>query len=938
MSSSVAHHVELPLGYSIVDRLGAGGYGEVWKATAPGGFEKAVKIVFGHCDEAMAERELKSLERIKSVRHPFLLSIERFEIVNNRLVIVTELADMSLSDCFQAHVSDGRSGIPREQLLAYMWDAAEALDCLLEQHSLQHLDIKPENLLVVGEHIKVADFGLVKELASKTLNSMMGGMTPLYSAPEIYDNNPSSRSDQYSLAIVYQQMLTGTLPFSGRTPAQLAKQHTLAEPNLFPLSEADRPIIRKAMEKEPNARFSSCREFISALRSLNHSGVECPIDAGENKSAYPYKPLENDDTKSLSLVDTKHIDDPICAAATQVLAEIKSSIQISTPTPKQQSTPASKPRFPVVDSTIEDIEIPDFDQDGPTESVPTLFVGVGGIGIKMLSAIRSRSRTHDPESRVALAWLAIDTERETLKSMSGGEGEDCFSNDEKLHIPLRRPTQYREDSQALLQWVSRRWLYNIPRSLQTRGFRPLGRIAIVDHAAAVLSALQSRLHRLVVDGRIEDGSVAPIRVFLLAGMSGGTGGGTIIDIAQAVRSICQQFSQEVVIHGVLGSTYHAESNDSLAAANMYALLTELSHSQLSGNSGENSPPGPASRYESPQRPLDEIYTVPIPNRSDRMTCHLTLQSIADYLLLETSGNVQPAMKAMSSVAQQEQEQLSLHTFCCVDTGQLTRTFEGIRQQQLLKAMVDHWLKQRSENRDPDAKHFYAHANSQFAHKILASFPGTSVDAAEPTINAGIPAYDSESTNKKAIRTAKIKIIAEAFLQFIGSIELQHDNNQPLVDSANVESACDQIVANVFVIVQHNELQQNELARKLSELFDDQLTALMISCSVGNVAELAVSALSLLEASPLNCGCRRQTLLVSPRDQADPELSQALKEACPTLANYETAVAEMYLVRKGSHLHPLQLGARLAELYPDIDEAAGRLHSRDDIKWRELRCY
>ena len=81
MSTTIAPNIELPLGYAIVDRLGAGGYGEVWKATAPGGVEKAIKIVFGHCDEGMAERELKSLERIKRVRHPFVLSIERFEIV-----------------------------------------------------------------------------------------------------------------------------------------------------------------------------------------------------------------------------------------------------------------------------------------------------------------------------------------------------------------------------------------------------------------------------------------------------------------------------------------------------------------------------------------------------------------------------------------------------------------------------------------------------------------------------------------------------------------------------------------------------------------------------------------------------------------------------------------------------------------------------------------
>ena len=107
------------------DRLGSGGYGEVWRATAPGGVEKAIKVVFGHCDEDLAERELKSLERIKGVRHPFVLSLERYEIVNGRLIIVTELADMSLEACYQKHCRAGLPGIPRNDLLGYLSDAAD---------------------------------------------------------------------------------------------------------------------------------------------------------------------------------------------------------------------------------------------------------------------------------------------------------------------------------------------------------------------------------------------------------------------------------------------------------------------------------------------------------------------------------------------------------------------------------------------------------------------------------------------------------------------------------------------------------------------------------------------------------------------------------------------------------------------------------------------
>ena len=112
--------------------------------------QKAVKIVYGYYDDEFASQELKALERIKGVRHPFLLSLERFEIVNGRLAILTELADMSLDQRLRQCRAEGLPGIPRDELLRYMADAAEALDFLSQRHNLLHLDIKPENLLVLG--------------------------------------------------------------------------------------------------------------------------------------------------------------------------------------------------------------------------------------------------------------------------------------------------------------------------------------------------------------------------------------------------------------------------------------------------------------------------------------------------------------------------------------------------------------------------------------------------------------------------------------------------------------------------------------------------------------------------------------------------------------------------------------------------------------------
>ena len=72
-------------GYSVTERLGAGGYGEVWKVEAPGGLQKAIKFIYGYLNEEKASRELKALNRIKQVRHPFLLSLERIEVVDGQL-------------------------------------------------------------------------------------------------------------------------------------------------------------------------------------------------------------------------------------------------------------------------------------------------------------------------------------------------------------------------------------------------------------------------------------------------------------------------------------------------------------------------------------------------------------------------------------------------------------------------------------------------------------------------------------------------------------------------------------------------------------------------------------------------------------------------------------------------------------------------------------
>src|ERR1700757_1623813 len=212
MSSVREPNAEPIPGYKLTEPIGSGGFGEVWKCEAPGGLFKAIKFVYGNLnsldvDGVRAEQELRSLQQVKEVRHPFVLSLDRIEQVEGELVIVMELADKSLHDLYVECQSAGLVGIPRDDLLRYMRDAAEGLDYMNEKHNLQHLDVKPRNLFLQGDRVKVADFGLVKQLERASSSGIMGAVTPLYAPPETFTGKITGRSDQYSLAVVYHELL-----------------------------------------------------------------------------------------------------------------------------------------------------------------------------------------------------------------------------------------------------------------------------------------------------------------------------------------------------------------------------------------------------------------------------------------------------------------------------------------------------------------------------------------------------------------------------------------------------------------------------------------------------------------------------------------------------------------------------------------------------------
>lgn len=658
-------------GYVITERIGSGGYGEVFKAIAPGGIEKAVKSLYGYHDEELATRELKALERIKGVRHPFLLSLDRFEVVDGRLYVVTELADGSLDDCFQEYRRQGQVGIPRDELIGYLRDAADALDYMQDHHGLQHLDVKPENLLIVGGHVKVADFGLVKDVARMSQYSQVGGMTPTYAAPELFDNRPGTRTDQYSLAIVYQELLTGMLPFPGQTAAQLVAQHTGAEPRVSSLPEHDQPVIRQALAKKPDDRFPSCRALVEALlvaadkpKNAFSDRLETPQEA-DSADAVETRGNRADVTEHMAQdadggeSEASLSDSARRWAATERIGSWGAEEKVGTPAHAAQTpAPEAEEHVPevVAKKEVVDVSVPEI-AEFQASIQPTLLIGLGGQATGVLQRVRQNLLAQDSDCdwQQLVPMLVLDTDRSNLRRIADSNEGGGRATIETHLMPLKITQHYRRSSSDILQWLSRRWFYNIPRSLQTGGFRPLGRLALVDNAESVMKCITDLLSRITNREQLQSCGLPTNmicchdkpRVILVASTSGGTGSGTALDLARAIRNITRAYGTEnLELVGVFGDccTGSGDARD-LALVNTLAFLWEYSSMGRQGNRSNETPHERTALFEGDCLPFDHTYYVSGLGSESRLSVEQWIEQTAEYLFTDIASGCGPLLDA-----------------------------------------------------------------------------------------------------------------------------------------------------------------------------------------------------------------------------------------------------------------------------------------------------
>jgi serine/threonine-protein kinase len=278
----------LPGGYVILELVGVGGMGRVYRAEQKAlGRTVAVKIIHPHLlgDESASVRFITEARAASRLNHPNSVAVIDFGKNGGQLYLVMEY--LRGRDLARVAYEDG--SLPFKRIVDVM---VQVLAALAEAHHLDiiHRDLKPENIVLEpmrsgGDFVKVVDFGLAKIKADAVggTNITSPGIvcgTPDYMAPEQGRGDPiDARSDLYACGVILFQLLTGRLPFEAESPTQVVLMHlSLPPPNPDTIApEREIPdalvdICLKSLGKDPADRYQSADQFAEALRGALAAG------------------------------------------------------------------------------------------------------------------------------------------------------------------------------------------------------------------------------------------------------------------------------------------------------------------------------------------------------------------------------------------------------------------------------------------------------------------------------------------------------------------------------------------------------------------------------------------------------------------------------------------------------------------------------------------
>jgi serine/threonine protein kinase len=260
-------------GYRLVGPLGSGAFGIVWEAERNDGQRVALKFIDCRTRPAsIIAGEVRMLRGLTELRHPHFIPLLGVHASTKYLVLEMERADGNLADLHAAYQEQTGGNMPADHALELLDQAAAALDFLAEikspvlsAHGLQHCDVKPSNLLIVGETLKVGDFGLCAGSGWQTHTGGWKGTLP-YAAPELFKGSAAPGTDQYALAVTFCELVMGDRAFCKRDSRETAP--TCMPIDMTKLRTSEFPVIMRALHPYPSSRWPSCKAFLQSLRKV----------------------------------------------------------------------------------------------------------------------------------------------------------------------------------------------------------------------------------------------------------------------------------------------------------------------------------------------------------------------------------------------------------------------------------------------------------------------------------------------------------------------------------------------------------------------------------------------------------------------------------------------------------------------------------------------